>query len=596
MTFSAKQQVRKSDSISWRARLVLAGACMAVFFTAFEVRQPVINFGFFNLTTTKLAAVLFFLTVIAWAQAQGIRSFLSRRTLDVAVLLFLASNFISIPAAANKAEALKFTLRLLYAGGIYFGVSRLPRNMRSHLAVAGAVAAAVLMVAAAGLFENFLMPVTWSNVLSPFQEEVSTFGAFYNVRVASTLPYPTALSMYLELAMPPALVFGLWLIERKKGASRRWQALALVIGTASVLLVQLYTFTRSGMVVTPVSLLIGALLAAVFGFGRRVWAAFAVAALLFLAFLGGSALFSDKMAARLDLRQQKNHYGAEYNLVDFPSSLSLKQQYSALVRIRNTGTITWGRKNTDDEVDAYYRWVRYPQGTEDDDVPFLVSYMPRSVPPGASVDEKIAFITPAQAGSYILEFDMIHVHKTSFSAAGVTGLQVPIQLSAAGSHTFTAAVPLAYFNNTLPGEDFTPRSQLWQAALKIWRAHPLLGAGPDAFRHLYSSYINVPPDSRIRTHNIFLEALANTGALGLAAMVFLLGWTAWVLLRLARARSMEASHRLVALGLIVALAAYVGHGLADYFLWQTGVLFLFFSLLGLAAWLDKNRMVDGGRY
>ncbi len=594
MTFSAMPLAQRSDSISGRARLVLAGASVAVFFTAFEVRQPVVDLGFFNLTTTKLAAVLFFLTVIAWALGDGVRSFLSRRALDVAVLLFLASNFISVPAAADKTEAFKFALRFIYAGGVYFGISRLPRRAGSHLVVAGAVTAAVLIVAAVGLFENFLMPVTWSQILSPFQEEVSTFGAFYNVRVASTLPYPTALSMYLELALPVALVLGIWLTGRQRSGTKRWWlALATAAGTTAVLLVQLFTFTRSGMVATPASFLIGALLAAVFGYGRRVWSTFAVVALLFLVFLGGSALFSGKMAARLGLRQQTNHYGAVYTLIDFPSSLKLKQQYSALVHIRNTGTITWGVKGSDDEVDAYYRWVRYPQGTEDDDVPFLISYMPRAISPGAEVNEKISFITPAQAGSYILEFDMIHVHRTAFSAAGVSGLQVPLQMNAGGSRGFVPTQPAAKFNETLPNEDFTPRSQLWRAALKMWRDHPLLGVGPDQFRNQYPHYINVSPDSRIRTHNIFMEALANTGAVGLAAMVFLLGWAAWVLLRLARARSMEISYRLVALALMVALAAYVGHGLADYFLWQTGVLFLFFALLGLIAWLDYKRKAPG---
>jgi len=45
---------------------------------------------------------------------------------------------------------------------------------------------------------------------------------------------------------------------------------------------------------------------------------------------------------------------------------------------------------------------------------------------------------------------------------------------------------------------------------------------------------------------------------------------------------------LISLALLVGLMAYIGHGLFDCFLWQTGVAFLFFSLLGLTAWLDKK--------
>ncbi|MCL6106485.1 MAG: O-antigen ligase family protein [Actinobacteria bacterium] len=570
-----------------RARLVILGACLTVFFSAFEVLTPLVNFGIFNLTTSKLAAVFFFITVIAWSTG-NLRTVLRRRSLDLAVLLFVASNLISVPAAADKAGALKFALRMIYAAGVYFGVSRLPRRFRSHLIIGGTVTAAVLIVAIMGLMENFFIPVTWSWVLGPFQQEHASFGAFYNARIASTLPYPTSLSMYLELTLPVALVFGVWLAERAPTAWRRrgWLA-ATIAGATAVLVAQLLTFTRTSMVMAPLSLLLGLLLAAFFHYGRRVWMMLAVAVGIFLIALGGSVLFSNKMGARLDLKQQANKYGASYTLNAFPAQLRPGGKASAEISIKNTGTFTWGRRGSDDEVSLFFRWLTYPDGKQQN-VPFIITYLPRSVPPGGTVDVKADFNTPSLPGKYVLHFDLAHIHRTWFSAAGVPELKVPVEFTGSAGAPFVIPAPSSNVDVPEPGVVATPRSALWRAAIDIWRSHPVLGIGPDQFRQNYAGYIHVTPDDRIRTHNIFLEALVNTGLIGLLAMIYLLGAAAWVLFRLIRNRQADRSYRLFAIAIMIGLLAYAGHGMLDYFLWQTGISFLFFALLGLAAWMDKT--------
>lgn len=580
--------MQESDIIERRTKLVLFGASLAIFFTAFEVRYPVINLGIVNFTTSELAAAFFFATVVIWAATNGITSLLQRRSLDIAVLLFLVSNFLSVPVAIDKAGAFKFSLRMIYAALLYFGVSRLPQRARSHVVVAGTITTTVLIVSVIGLLENFVFPVTWGWLLSPFQEGVATFGAFYNLRVAATFPFPTTLSMYLELAMPVALAFGLWLISRQSELSKkRWLTVAVLVGTAAVMAVQLYTYTRSGLIAAPVSLMIGAAVAAVFGYGRRVWIMFAISSLLLLVILGASALLSEKMAVRLGLKEQENRYGAEYKLVEIPASMSLDAQYTARVHVKNTGRLKWSLSGSN-EVTASYRWLSYPDGAEQE-VKFLVTYLPREIAPGDEVDLDIEFITPSKPGRYILDLDLVQEHVAWFSSAGVPGLQVPLEFDANGSHSFVATEPPSKFDAGNPQQIQAPRSQLWRAAIQTWKDHPLLGIGPDQFRHRYTEYIpGVQPDDRIRTHDIFLEALANTGAVGLLAMLFLLGSAGWEQLRLVRNRSLKPSGRLISLALLVGLMAYIGHGLFDCFLWQTGVAFLFFSLLGLTAWLDKK--------
>jgi hypothetical protein len=68
-------------------------------------------------------------------------------------------------------------------------------------------------------------------------------------------------------------------------------------------------------------------------------------------------------------------------------------------------------------------------------------------------------------------------------------------------------------------------------------------------------------------------------------LLFLLASAAWYQLKLMRSKAMGEGVRLVALGLAVALVAYVSHGLLDNFLWLNGIAFMFFSQLGLTAWL-----------
>ena len=63
------------------------------------------------------------------------------------------------------------------------------------------------------------------------------------------------------------------------------------------------------------------------------------------------------------------------------------------------------------------------------------------------------------------------------------------------------------------------RVRLWATALRIWKAHPVLGAGPGSFRLLFEQY-KVPGvyKSTVHPHNDFLKVLLNAGAVGLVAL------------------------------------------------------------------------------
>lgn len=90
--------------------------------------------------------------------------------------------------------------------------------------------------------------------------------------------------------------------------------------------------------------------------------------------------------------------------------------------------------------------------------------------------------------------------------------------------------------------DVTPSSDIrcivWRGAISIWKAHPLLGTGPETFA--WSYYTVKPPEHNLtsewnflynKAHNEYLNLLANTGTLGLISYVLLIGTILWLFIK-----------------------------------------------------------------
>jgi putative inorganic carbon (hco3(-)) transporter len=127
------------------------------------------------------------------------------------------------------------------------------------------------------------------------------------------------------------------------------------------------------------------------------------------------------------------------------------------------------------------------------------------------------------------------------------------------------------------------RSALWAAALRIWRAHPLLGIGPDVFRHVYGPELGLQTwDDRVHTNSLYLELLVGAGVVGLAAFLLL------VALALAKGTSIlialrtpkRSSDMWMALGCGAGLLAFLIHGLLDMFLEYSATYLLLWVLIG----------------
>ena len=131
------------------------------------------------------------------------------------------------------------------------------------------------------------------------------------------------------------------------------------------------------------------------------------------------------------------------------------------------------------------------------------------------------------------------------------------------------------------------RPQLWAAALRLWRQHPLLGVGPDNFRHRYPEVIAATggahfDDERIHANNFYLETVADLGLAGVLVLA-LLAHGLWRAARTTLARGTGP----LELGVVVAIGTFFVHGCVDYFFEFTPTFGLWWLLLALVGPSDQ---------
>jgi O-antigen ligase len=139
------------------------------------------------------------------------------------------------------------------------------------------------------------------------------------------------------------------------------------------------------------------------------------------------------------------------------------------------------------------------------------------------------------------------------------------------------------------------RSALWSAALRIWRTHPLLGIGPDVFRHVYGPELGLEIwDDRVHTNSLYLELLADTGVAGLTAFLTLVGLVLWQSTRVLAALRGRGSLRggWMALGCVVGLLTFLIHGVLDMFLEYSATYLLLWALIGVLGSLTATQNGD----
>lgn len=131
--------------------------------------------------------------------------------------------------------------------------------------------------------------------------------------------------------------------------------------------------------------------------------------------------------------------------------------------------------------------------------------------------------------------------------------------------------------------DFTTgRSHFWGVAVQIFLAHPILGAGLDAFGNAYPLYDSWNGTYRVeQAHNDYLQILADAGILGfscIAAFIFLFFKQSLRMIR----DSQNTFRRNTAIGALAGCFGVLVHSFFDFPLRTPANAFFFLTLVALA--------------
>jgi hypothetical protein len=590
-----------TDTTRTAGRVLLT---LLAFLLPFET--PLFRVGPLALTSVELPL---YLTIVAWGcsllaavRRGGAVATLRAQVPDllgVAAALWLAVTLVSALAApAYRAEALKFALRTTSGGLLFFAARDLLRTAAHARAVAVAVVAGAALSAAAALVESAIPNAALWHL---FRETAFGVGGF--LRTSGTFVYPTVAAMYWEAAIPLAVV----VMGRRTGALGATGVAVLIL--AAIVL----SATRTALV--------GAALAAgaVFVLVRQRAVPARPASLITLALVGlvfasaGRGSTSD-VGVRLRFWHDGDWYRARY----FVRARSLTLTAGSIARVplivENAGALTWPHDGVDSVRLSYHI-----EGTDRDGRSgAVVTYEGRrtllaaDVAPGERAQIVGLVSVPVVPGRYRLRWDLVRETVAWFSSRGSpTGNQTvevvdakhpippPPRLARASPDTYVAA---AQDDQTQVTPSGGSRPALWRTALALWWRRPLLGVGPDNFRHLDAETIerrgraDAPrADDRLHANSLYLETLADLGLGGMAA----LGLTIVALLRVALARA-RAGGGLLAAASAIAAATFFVHGLLDCFFEFTPTFGLYWLLLALAggtwtggAWREPGS--DGAR-
>ena len=510
----------------------------------------------FTLTTVELAIMIALAAgATAWVRAPA--SFKWRMPITLPLVAIVISAAIAAAVAPEfRGNALRVTARLAVAAVLFVLVANVARSDRVARHIVAALLAAAAIVGAITILELAQLP--WVlNALTAFRPGFHVVGG--QVRATATLFYPTITSMFLEVAFALGLI---WL------ASSRLAFAALVLTGAGVIA----TFTRSGLITITMSLVLygGVLL-----LRRGRWSGehrrlvMLAAALVMLVLVSRSP---QMLVARMSVEGSQDWYGASY---DVPRRLTLAPDSfnDVDVTLTNQGRLTW-QSTAAPPFALSYHWLNVDT---EDVVVFdgLRTPFAQPVEPGDEVTMKARVRAPGYPGTYVLIWDVVQEHRTWLSLEGVFPGR-----SIASVEGIPVGAPLPSRGRMPVGVMRMPRWVLWQTAFTIARERPLSGIGPDNFRHVYGRYLGLAAwDERVHANNSYVEVMAGMGAIGVAAL-------AWLMIAATRAGWQLLFTTSDARLPIVAAAAAAGvaiatHALVDSFLTFTPTYTVFAVAAGL---------------
>jgi hypothetical protein len=479
-------------------------------------------------------------------------------------------------APLERGAAIKFALRSVGGVTLFLAASDL---LDSRRAVWRTLTGLALGAGIAGLLMALeIGGGPFAALLRPFHG--ATFGVLGLARASGPFQYPNIAAMYLEAAVPIVMAVGVLALD--------WvdvhEGKKILVATALVCGIMLYALvlaaSRAGLI-TELCVLIGiGALASDLRMMRRL--AFALAGGLLVLTVVAQAV-SPLLALRLRFWEQRSWYGSTIEPTPdtprMPEVLDAGAEVAVPLTITNTGALTWpatGKK----PVQIGYHWMA------DDGITLVVlegrrTALAEDVPSDTTINVVASVKAPDKPGRYVIWWDLVHEGVTWFSDAGAYGYRKSV---AVGTTPSPSKARKKRTSLTINAYDEFSRKKLWYAGFLAFRDHPLLGVGPDNFRHAYGRYLGrEDADDRLHANNFYIEVLATLGIAGLAAFA----WLIVALARTARRAGTLPGNRVLLFGLGAALAAFLVHGTLDYFLEFTPTYGLLWLLAGSLVALER---------
>ena len=584
------RESRSVPALRWLGQTSLALLAAVL---PFELVRPVAPLGPLQLSSVEL---FLYPTVALWAAARwteltarGVAERARRpltwwrrlpeaqRATAVWAVALLVS---ALVAPIARPAALKFALRSL--GGLALFVAaadlldsrRAIARMLTGLAI-GATIAALLMALEVGV-EGF------TDLLRPFHGQ--TFGVLGLARASGPFQYPNIAAMYLEAALPPVVAAGVVAAGRVAARQMRW----VLTGTVLIALVIEYALVLSASRAGLVTALFGLL--GVVALARSLptlWRlSIGLAGSLVALTLIAQAI-NPLLALRLRFWEARSWYGSIIETAPdhppLPAELAPGSETQVVLSVTNTGALTWPAGGPK-PVHVSYHWM------SQDGLTLVVldgarDVLPHDVATDTTIDLVATVRAPDRPGLYTLWWDLVHEGVTWFSDAGDPGSRQRVAVGVKPPPG--KGRPRDRRGGRLKEDEFS-RTELWRAGLLAFREHPLLGLGPDNFRHVYGAYLGrTSSDDRMHANNFYIEVLSTMGIAGLAAMTLLIV----TLTRAARRAARAPANRVLVFGVGGSLVAYLIHGTLDYFLGFTPTYALLWLLAGSLVALE--RLADG---
>jgi O-Antigen ligase len=505
-----------------------------------------------------------------------VKPLLSYIFLGLSILVGLISSLISRQPEAGLDWTGQFGLYALIWAAVPFWLNLQRLKILMILLVVGAVLSALL-----GFAEFFGL-----NLNGVFKEKPTNAGMF--LRLSGTFSYANIAAMYYEIILPFTVV-GLAgaLQKRKRGLASLWllaggilvEAIFLTYSRGAWLglaggLVLMFLAQRKGTLTKPYLLYIS----------------LGVGVLWLLTFV-----FTPLTAIRLNLYSDQEWYRAGY-VSQLSTRLNTCERSNITMTVTNLSPFTWQKEGAY-KINLTYHWLKADKTVYQFNV--REAKLSGDIAPNTTEQISIELLTPPEQGDYFLVWDMHQAGVSWFSLKSANYNPLPVTIvppNTPAACNLKPANPNFVTPEKLPTSLSSPsREQLWQAALNMLSARPLVGFGAGNFKFNYQEYIVPPPQnplSRVHANNLYLELLADLGLIGFGLLAGFFGLATLPLLTAIRRGYPATTLQWVWVGVI---GVWLVHGILDCFVEPHAPALLFWLVLAFAryeyrvGWGDKKK-------